>query len=246
MILVTNDDGVESAGMKVLATALETLDSVYVVAPDRERSAVGMAITLHHPLRAKQVGDRFYAVDGTPVDCVDLAIAQLLPESPKLVVSGINHGDNLGHDLHFSGTVAAARKAALLHIPAIAFSMTSSRKYHYETALKYAVQIVERVADQGIPDGILLNVNIPNLEVSDVQGVKVTRQDLGTYSANAIERKDRTGNPYYWIGGDRLATDQRPDTDLNTLKNRFVSITPVQLDQTAYDHLDMVKDWFNC
>ncbi|HIO46154.1 TPA: 5'/3'-nucleotidase SurE, partial [Candidatus Poribacteria bacterium] len=120
------------------------------------------------------------------------------------------------------------------------------RKYHYETAIKYAVQIVERVADQGIPDGILLNVNIPNLEVSDVQGVKVTRQDLGTYSANAIERKDRTGNPYYWIGGDRLATDQRPDTDLNTLKNRFVSITPVQLDQTAYDHLDMVKDWFNC
>ena len=246
MILVTNDDGVESAGIKVLATALETLDSVYVVAPDRERSAVGMAITLHRPLRAKRVGDRFYAVDGTPVDCVDLAVARLLPESPKLVVSGINHGDNLGHDLHFSGTVAAARKAALLHIPAIAFSMTSNGTYHYETAIKYAVPIVEKAIDQGIPDGILLNVNIPNLEVSDIKGIKVTRQDLGTYSANAIERKDRAGNSYYWIGGERSTVDQRPDTDLNTIRDCFVSITPVQFDQTAHGHLNTVEGWLNC
>jgi len=251
MILVTNDDGVESAGIRGLAAALETLDSVYVVAPDRERSAIGMAITLHRPLRAKQVEDRFYAVDGTPVDCVDLAIAQLLPESPKLVVSGINHGDNLGHDLHFSGTVAAARKAALLHIPAIAFSMTSNSmfsngKYYYETAIKYAVQIVEKAIEQGIPDGILLNVNIPNIEVSSVRGIKVTRQDLGTYSANAIERKDRVGNPYYWIGGERSTIDHRPDTDLNTIKDWFVSITPVQFDQTAHSHLNMVEDWLNC
>lgn len=251
MILVTNDDGVESAGIKGLAAALGTLDSVYVVAPDRERSAIGMAITLHRPLRAKQVEDCFYAVDGTPVDCVDLAIARLLPEIPKLVVSGINHGDNLGHDLHFSGTVAAARKAALLHIPAIAFSMTSNSmvsdgKYHYETAIKYAVQIVGKAIEQGIPEGVLLNVNIPNVEVSSVKGIKVTRQDLGTYSANAIERKDRAGNPYYWIGGERSKIDQRPDTDLNTIKDLFVSITPVQFDQTAHSYLDMMEDWLNC
>ena len=125
-------------------------------------------------------------------------------------------------------------------------SMVSDGKYHYETAIKYAVQIVEKAIEQGVPECILLNVNIPNVEVSRVKGIKVTRQDLGTYSANAIERTDRAGNPYYWSGGERSKIDQRPDTDLNTIKDLFVSITPVQFDQTAHSYLDMVEDWLNC
>ena len=125
MIFVTNDDGIESPGLTALAQALESIDEVYIVAPDRERSAIGMAITLNHPLRAKQVGDRAWAVDGTPVDCVDLAVSALLPERPKLLVSGVNHGQNLGQDIHFSGTVAAAKKATFLGIPSVAVSLIS-------------------------------------------------------------------------------------------------------------------------
>jgi 5'-nucleotidase len=204
-----------------------------------------MAITLHRPLRATQVGERAYSVDGTPVDCVDLAISTLLPERPKLLISGINHGQNLGHDIHFSGTVAAARKATFLGIPSIAISLASAPTYHYDTAAAIACRIAKQVMANGMPDQILLNVNVPNCPLAEIQGIEITRQDLGTYSANAIKRLDRRGRPYYWIGGERSHIDRREDTDLYAIRKQRVSITPVQLDFTAHDLIEPLKIWLN-
>ena len=245
MIFVTNDDGIDSAGLKALASALESIDEVYIVAPDRERSAIGMAITLHRPLRAKQMTDRAYAVDGTPVDCVDLAVSALLPERPKLLVSGINHGQNLGHDIHFSGTVAGAKKGTFLGIPSIAISLVSAPIYRYETATSIACRIAKQVITNGLPDQTLLNINVPNCPLSEIQGIEITRQDLGTYSAQAIKRLDRRGKAYYWIGGEREKVDQREDTDLNAIREQRVSITPVQLDFTAHDLIEPLKIWLS-
>lgn len=243
MIFVTNDDGIESPGLKALAEALAELDDVYIVAPDRERSAIGMAITLHRPLRAKQVEEHAYAVDGTPVDCVDLAVSTLLPERPRLLVSGINHGQNLGHDIHFSGTVAAAKKGTFLGIPSIAVSLISASIYHYDTAATIACRLAKHVLAHAMPENILLNVNVPNCSLSELSGIEITRQDLGTYSAQAVERLDRRGQPYYWIGGERAHVDEREDTDLNAIRNQCVSITPVQLDFTAHHQIEPMKGW---
>ena len=243
MILVTNDDGIESPGLTALAQALETIDDVYIVAPDRERSAIGMAITLYHPLRAKQVGDRSWAVDGTPVDCVDLAVSALLPERPKLLVSGVNQGQNLGQDIHFSGTVAAAKKGTFLGIPSMAVSLISGQPYHYETATSVACRLAKLVLASGLTPGILLNINVPNCPLSMIKGFEAGRQDLGTYSATAIKRIDRVGKPYYWIGGERAQVDAREDSDLNIVKRRCVSISPVQLDFTAHHEIEPLKRW---
>ena len=243
MIFVTNDDGIESPGLTTLAHALESIDEVYIVAPDRERSAVGMAITLHHPLRAKQVGDRAYAVDGTPVDCVDLAVSALLPERPTLLISGVNHGQNVGQDIHFSGTVAAAKKGTFLGIPSMAISLKSAPTYHYDTATSVACRLAKHVLANGLPSGILLNINVPNCPLSMIKGFEPARQNLGTYSANAIKRVDRVGRPYYWIGGERAQVDGREDTDLNIVKEQRVSITPVQLDFTAHHEIEPLKQW---
>jgi 5'-nucleotidase len=243
MILVTNDDGIESPGLTALAQALETIDDVCIVAPDRERSAIGMAITLYHPLRAKQVGDRSWAVDGTPVDCVDLAVSALLPEHPKLLVSGVNQGQNLGQDIHFSGTVAAAKKGTFLGIPSMAVSLISGQPYHYETATSVACRLAKLVLASGLTPGILLNINVPNCPLSMITGFEAGRQDLGTYSATAIKRIDRVGKPYYWIGGERAQVDAREDSDLNIVKRRCVSISPVQLDFTAHHEIEPLKRW---
>ena len=241
MIFVTNDDGIESPGLTALARALKRIDEVYIVAPDRERSAIGMAITLDHPLRAKQVDNHAWAVDGTPVDCVDLAVSALLPAHPMLLVSGVNHGQNLGHDIHFSGTVAAAKKATFLGIPSMAVSLISGPPYHYETATSAACRLAKLVLANGLTPGILLNVNVPNCPLSMIKGFEVARQDLGTYSATAIKRVDRVGKPYYWIGGERAQVDVREDSDLNVVKRRCVSITPVQLDFTAHHEIEPLK-----
>lgn len=241
MILVTNDDGIDSPGLTALAQALESIDEVCIVAPDRERSAIGMAITLHRPLRAAQVGDRAWAVDGTPVDCVDLACGALLPERPKLLVSGINQGQNLGQDIHFSGTVAAAKKGTFLGIPSLAVSLISGPPYHYETATAIACRLAKLVLANGLTPGVLLNINVPNCPLSMIKGVEAARQDGGTYSATAIKRKDRSGRPYYWIGGERAEVDARQDSDLNVVKRRCVSICPVQLDFTAHHEIEPLK-----
>jgi 5'-nucleotidase len=251
MIFVTNDDGIEAPGLKTLVEVLGSLDEVYVVAPDRERSAIGMAITLHRPLRATQVADHAFSVDGTPVDCVDLAISTLLPKRPKLLVSGINQGQNIGSDIHFSGTIAAAKKGTFLGIPSIAVSLALEQAQeptpamHYETAAAIVCRIAKQVIASGMPDQILLNINVPNYPLSQIKGIEMTRQDLGTYSANAIKRLDQRGRLYYWIGGERAQIDQGEDTDLHAIRNQRVSITPVQLDFTAHDLIEPLTAWLN-
>ena len=245
MIFVTNDDGIESAGLKALVEALESLDEVFIVAPDRERSGIAMAITLYRPLRAKQVANRAYAVDGTPVDCVRLAVGALLPERPKLLVSGINQGQNLGQDLHFSGTVAAAKKGTYMGVPSIAVSLVSGPIYHYGTAASIACRIANQVITNRLPDQILLNVNVPNCTLSKLRGIKMTRQDPEPYCPQVIKRLDHQGKPYYWIGGKRKKVDPHEDTDINAIRNQCVSITPVQLDFTAHHLIDPLERWLN-
>lgn len=249
MILITNDDGIRTKGIRSLIEVLSSIDEIYVVAPDRERSAVGMSITLRQPLRAEKIADRQFAVDGTPVDCVDLALAALLPEKPKLVVSGINHGQNLGHDLHFSGTLAAARKASLLGVPAIAVSLLFGETDHYETAAEITLKLAKKLISQLISDRSyflpLLNVNVPNVPLEQIKGIRTTRQDRGSYTAEAIERRDRYDRRYYWIGGERAKTDSKADTDLYAAENGFVSVTPLTTDQTNFNSFEITHRWLD-
>ena len=264
MILITNDDGIQAPGILALKQALVEIDRVVVVAPDRERSSIGMAITLNNPLRLKQISNDVYAVDGTPVDCVDLALAEILSRPPKLIISGINRGENLGHDVHFSGTLAAARKGVLLNIPSLAISQTAWRGplphqtvnkpvrlaipetlEGYQSSAQIASQLVKKVLVDGIPDNVLLNVNVPNSDLSEIRDMVVTRQDRGLYSAQAIKREDRYERTYYWIGGVRSTDDHEDDTDIHAVQNNRVSITPIIVDLTDYQQTESVKNWLS-
>jgi len=244
MIFVTNDDGIESEGLKKLAATLKSLDTVYIVAPNRERSAIGMAITLDRPVSVRKIDEYTFATDGTPVDCVYLAIGDLLPERPKLLVSGINNGQNLGHDIHFSGTVSAAITGTFMGIPSIAISLPHSRTfYHYETATHIALRVAKAALKYGIPRGVLLNVNVPNRPLSDIKGIEITRQDKAAYKSKVTKRANPRGMEYYWIGGTRENSNDREGTDINAVWNDKVSITPLQLDFTDYDMTKKITDW---
>ena len=244
MIFVTNDDGIESEGLKKLAKALESLDTVYIVAPDRERSAIGMAITLDRPVSVKKINEYTFAAGGTPVDCVYLAIGDLLPERPKLLISGINHGQNLGHDIHFSGTVSAAITGTFMGIPSIAISLPYSKKsYHYETATHIALRVANAALKYGLPKGVLLNVNVPNQPLAEIKGIEITRQDKAAYKSKVTKRPDSKDGEYYWIGGTRENSDNREGTDIEAIWNNKVSITPIQLDFTAHDMMTKIAEW---
>ncbi|HIE28001.1 TPA: 5'/3'-nucleotidase SurE [Candidatus Poribacteria bacterium] len=243
MILITNDDGIESEGLKALARVMESLDTVYVVAPDRERSATGMSVTLRHPLRVQKIADRTYAVDGTPVDCVNLALGVLMPTWPKILISGINEGSNLGNDIYYSGTVAAAIRGAFLKIPAIAISIVDIRPYHYDTAADIALRIAKSVLQNGIPAGTLLNVNVPDLPLSEIQGIEITRQDRTSYLPTFEKRIDPKGFEYYWLRGYRENPKKANETDLYEVYQKKVSITPLQLDLTDYKMVEELSRW---
>jgi len=243
MIFVTNDDGVYAPGLHHLARTLAPLDEVFIVAPDRERSAIGMAITLSRPLRAKALEENLFAVDGTPVDCVDLAVGALLPERPRLLVAGINHGQNLGHDIHFSGTVAAARKGTFLGIPSIAVSLLRGEPCHLRTACEIAYLLVKAALQYGIPPGVLLNVNVPNVPLEAVRGIRLTRQDPAPYDTHVETRYDKEGVPYYWIGGKRLEVEDREDTDWVATNENYVSVTPLHADMTDYEAIKTLRRW---
>ena len=210
MIFLTNDDGVHAPGIRHLARTLAAFDDVFIVAPDRERSGVGMAITLSRPLRAKTLEPKVISVDGTPVDCVDLALGALLPERPRLLVAGINHGENVGHDVHFSGTVAAARKGTFLGIPSIAMSLRHGSEWHFDTACEIARLVVKSAIQNVIPTGVLLNVDVPNVPLEAIRGIRITRQDSAPYDTHVETRHDKEGVPYYWIGGEGVG-DRGPE-----------------------------------
>ena len=243
-ILVSNDDGIGAPGLRALAEALGTLGEVTVVAPDRERSAAGHSLTLHRPLRASRLDRNWYSVDGTPTDAVALALKGLLAHPPDLVVAGINEGANLGDDVTYSGTVAAAAEATLDGRPAIAVSLaTGGDGRHLETAAHYAVVLAAEVARRGLPAGTLLNVNVPNLPRGDVRGVIFTRQARRRYSETIVEKVDPRGKTYYWIGGGPPDWEAGEGTDYHAVRSGAVSVTPLHLDLTHYGALEVLRAW---
>jgi 5'-nucleotidase len=238
-ILVTNDDGVRAEGLAALAAALEPLGEVTVVAPAKEASAVGHALTLHYPLRLEQIADRIYAVDGTPTDCVNIAVTVVLKGLPDLVVSGINSGWNLGDDVTYSGTVSGALEGALLGVPSIAVSLKRTReKMDYSDAARAAARVAERVLADGLPPRTFLNVNVPRRVT---HGFKVTLQAKRTHVTSISERVDPKHRPYYWI--DEAQDEWEPDelSDDQAVRDGFISVTPLHPDLTAHAALRAVE-----
>ncbi len=240
VILVTNDDGVHAAGLAALATALEALGEVHVIAPDREQSAVGHALTLHRPLRVEQLGERRFAVNGTPSDCVNLGILGLLPEPPVLVVSGINHGSNLGDDVTYSGTVSAAMEGTLLGVPSMAVSQAEPAAGGFEAAGEVARAVAARVLVEGLPRQTLLNVNVPP---GKPHGIRLTRLGHRVYSAKAIREVDPRGRPYYWIGTGAPEWAEDEGTDITAVHAGWAAVTPLHLDLTHHGALRGMAGW---
>jgi 5'-nucleotidase len=240
-ILVSNDDGIHAAGLAALAAALEKVGEVYVVAPDRERSAVGHALTLHRPLRVESVGPRRFAVNGTPTDCVNLAILGILPVRPDVVVSGINNGSNLGDDVTYSGTVSAAMEGTLLGVPALAVSLIDAADgADYGPAARAAVELTRLLLRDRESGVTLLNANVPR---GRPKGLRLTRLGRRVYSEKVTEERDPRGKVYYWIGAGPPAWEAGEDSDFAAVHAGYVSVTPLHLDLTSYDGLRALKTW---
>ncbi len=248
-ILITNDDGYQSPGLAALRRALAPLGEVAVVAPDRNWSAAGHYRKLFDPLRAWEGtlidGSPAMISDGTPADCVALSIMGLLPKKPDLVVSGINLGANLGSDLLYSGTVAAAMEGIIFGLPAIAVSQHNGHRppQDFRAAESAVTRIVQQVCQRQIPAGVLLNINIPDLPPEQVRGIQVSRLGQRTYRDELVVRHDPRGRPYYWIGGTEVEDVQEEGTDVSAIANGYVSVTPVHMDLTSHKWLDEVRSW---
>jgi len=243
-ILVTNDDGIYSEGIIILAKALQEIGEVFIVAPDREKSAIAHSLTLDRPLRVEKIKRNVYSVDGTPADCVHLGVNGILPRRPQLIVSGINKGGNLGDDITYSGTVSAAFEGTLLGIPSFAISLVSRSHFKFHTAARFAVRVAKHILKKGLPKDTLLNINVPNLDEKEVKSYKITQQGRWTHNGNAVvEKVDPRGKKYYWIGEGSLVFDQRGDTDFEAVTNYYISITPLHLDLTNYSSIRELKKW---
>ncbi len=243
-ILVTNDDGIHAPGIKFLAEALSELGETFVVAPDRERSAVGHALTLHHPLRAANVALNVFAVDGTPTDCVNLGIHCLLPFKPDIVISGINRGGNLGDDITYSGTVSAAMEATLMGIPAFAVSLvTGGEGANYPAAASFAVKLASMIVTQGLPVDTFLNVNVPDLPEGSLRSALITRQGKRVYEGTIVNKVDPRGRDYYWIGTADLNFLAIEGSDFAAVSRGHISVTPLHTDLTNYNSFAQLNSW---
>jgi 5'-nucleotidase len=242
-ILVTNDDGIQSPGITALAHALAAIGEVWVVAPDRERTAVAHAVTLHKPLRVHEIAPRTYTVNGTPVDCVNLALLKVMPKPPAIVVSGINKGVNLGDDVMYSGTVSAAMEGTILGVPSLAVSQEGQGAFRFDIGATYAARVAGLVLAKGLPDETLLNVNIPDRAQSKIRGVRITSLSRRRFHNPIIEKLDPHGRPYYWIAGQRVSWSRSKGADHEALQEGFVSITPIRLDITNHAVVDHFKAW---
>jgi len=246
-ILLTNDDGIYAQGLWALYHILKNSHIPVVVAPDRERSAVGHGITLHKPLRAHKVvvngGEEGWAVTGTPADCVKLAMIELLDEKPDLVISGINPGANTGVNMHYSGTVAAAKEASMYQVPAIAVSVQNSEHPPYEAAAQFIGRLVPLVVSKGLPSGVFLNVNIPEPPGDTKQVVKITHQGCDLYDECFEKRRDPRNRVYYWQGYESQPAYRSSDSDGAVVSSGQISITPARCDMTDYDLLEELKTW---
>jgi 5'-nucleotidase len=240
-ILLTNDDGIQAAGLGALAEVLEGFATVSIVAPSQEQSGAAQSLTLRQPIICHKVGERNWAVDGTPADCVIVALHKLLPERPDLVISGINFGANLGENVYYSGTVGAAREAALHHIPALAMSLCSKKAgVDFGGAARVARAAAEMILKQGLPDQVLLSVNVPEPWTG---GVKFTRQSKKITRNQLSEGKDPRGRTYFWLFEQKIDRDVAPDTDYAAIFAGEVSVTPLHLDPTHTDSLNHLSHW---
>ena len=241
-ILLTNDDGIHSDGLIKLEEALREVGDVYTVAPDAEMSGAAHSLTLARPLRIRQIDERHWTIDGTPTDCVTLALHKIIPEEerPHICVSGINHGGNLGDDATYSGTVAGALEATILGVPGIAFSLVARERFDFTEAARFAVTAVRKVLEEGLPEGTLLNINIPSREI---RGVRVTRQGLKNARPVISEHIDPRGKPYYWIGEEYFASNSADGTDYQAIEQGCISITPLKSDMTDHSALTAIETW---
>lgn len=242
-ILISNDDGINSEGLHKLHETLKALGEVVVVAPDRDQSAVSHSLSLYRPLRIEKISDFVYTVDGTPTDCINLAVNGIMKDKkPDLIVSGINKGENLGDDITYSGTVSAAMEGALLDVPSIAVSLASKNNFNFDAALYYSQLISKFVLETTLPKDTLLNVNIPGLPRDEIKGIKVTRQGKRVYGEPIVEKVDPRGKKYYWIGGDELGFLNIENSDIAAVTDGYVSVTPISLDLTNYGFLDKLRE----
>jgi len=241
-ILLTNDDGIHSDGLTQVEAALREVGDVYVVAPASEMSGASHSLTLARPLRIRQIDERHWTVDGTPTDCVTLALHKILPPEvrPDVCVSGINHGGNLGDDATYSGTVAGALEATIFGVPGLAFSLVTRERFDFTHAAAFAAQVVRRVIEEGLPEGALLNINLPP---GAIKGVRVTRQGVKNARPIISEHIDPRGKAYYWIGEEYFEGECEEDTDFYAVRHGFVSVTPMRSDMTNYQELAALADW---
>ena len=244
-ILLSNDDGYQAPGLQALATELASIGDIHVVAPDRDRSGASNSLTLDNPLRARQADNGFFCVDGTPTDCVHLAITGLLEAEPDMVVSGINSGANMGDDVLYSGTVAAAMEGRFLGYPAIAVSMATegTRPQYYTTAARVTLELVQRVIAGSLPADTILNVNVPDVPWEELKGMQATRLGHRHKSEPVIKAQDPRGRPVYWVGPVGSEQDAGPGTDFHAVRSGYVSITPLDVDLTRYDAIDGIASW---
>jgi len=242
-ILLSNDDGYLAEGLNALADALRGHAEISVVAPDRNRSAASNSLTLEMPLRAYATDNGFIKVDGTPTDCVHLAITGLLEHEPDMVFAGINHGSNLGDDVLYSGTVAAATEGRFLGLPAVAISLAGANPSHFETAAHVAVALLQQLINHPLPQDTILNVNVPDVAIKDLKGYQATRLGQRHKSEPVIKSEDPRGRVIYWVGPPGAEQDAGPGTDFYAINAGFVSVTPLQLDLTWYERINDLKAW---
>jgi 5'-nucleotidase len=244
-VLISNDDGVDAPGIRILAQRLAEVGEVTVVAPDRDRSGASNSLTLDQPIRALRMDNGYYRVAGTPTDCVHLALAGLLEQEPHIVVSGINNSANLGDDVIYSGTVAAAMEGRFLGLPAIAVSLASRdhRGQHYDTAARAALVIMQRLLVEPLPADTILNVNVPDRPWDEIAGFEVTRLGHRHRSEPCIAQTDPRGRPIFWIGPPGAEQDAGPGTDFHAIRTGHISITPIHVDLTRYQALEKVASW---
>jgi 5'-nucleotidase len=245
LILLTNDDGIRSEGLMTLRDNLLKRHEVYVVAPERERTCVGHAITLHKPLRIKEIGGNIFSTNGAPADCIILAIKILLPGKPDFIISGLNKGPNMGRDVNYSGTVAAAKEGAFLGIPSMAISICARSSFLFNDASRVTEEIIEMLRGNPFLDCTFLNINIPNIPYKDMKGFMVTRLGKRIYNDTVIERVDPRGGKYYWIGGDGDGYDSIRGTDFYAVERGYISITPLGLDVTSNNSINYYKKYFS-
>ncbi len=242
-ILVSNDDGYLATGINVLTAALETVADVVVVAPDRNRSAASNSLTLNNPLRVATVAPGRFKVDGTPSDCVYLALTGFLDHEPDLVVSGINHGANLGDDVIYSGTVAAAMEGRFLGLPTIAVSLVGRDLKHFDTAAAVAAELVQKIERAPLASDVVLNVNVPNIPLQRLAGIRATRLGFRHKSEHLLKDTDPYGRPIYWVGPAGEGQDAGEGTDFFAIEQGFASVTPLKVDLTRHDAVDDLSTW---